>query len=405
MSEDEVALELARFTWLSHPPSIGDVDRAHAVMIEHSSPAARARMDRAVERAYGVTLEELWRVLVIEWIRASTGKGTIPRIDGPWPSQEMSEDRYDLARRSIRQDVAALRTLIEADVSSGSVWQYTAFRNRPVTRTSNDVDLALRPAFVGEKATLTGMFHLVGLAYRQEFGESQYGSYAGEIGMAVDRRCRELIVQATQEPARVMWEDELRATATDGSRKTCDAIWVLKKRWVAMDFVHRQPTLAAQATGDLSDLARELQLSVVDKLHQVDETLQRALAQVADLEVDRPTEVLPVIVNGAGSAISGVVESVLATSLKTELWRAIGRDLRVLKPAVIGLDDLERAAALASTKKTNFGSLLASWRRSSLSGASFSYWLWSQRDRGALPVVPMPDSPSERAVRSVIATG
>ena len=50
-------------------------------------------------------------------------------------------------------------------------------------------------AFVGEKATLSGMFHLIAGAYRQTHGDSQYGSYAGEVGLAVHRRCRELITE------------------------------------------------------------------------------------------------------------------------------------------------------------------------------------------------------------------
>jgi hypothetical protein len=399
---DEIALELARFHWLSQPPSIGDVDRAHAVLLEHLSPSAHERVDAALEEVYGVTLEELWTALVIEWLRASAGTGTIPPIIGPWPASGMDKARFESARNSIRQDVAQLKELVAADTALDTPWQFMAFRNRPVTRTDNGVDLVVRPAFVGEKATLTGMFHLIGAAYRHKYGDAQYGSYAGEVGMAVDRRCRELIADATPETARVIWEDELSATVTSDSRKTCDAVWIMGRRWVAMDFVHRQPSMAAQATGDVEDLAKELRLSVVEKLYQVDETLHRLLSSARDQDYDRPNEVLPVIVNGAGSPVMGIVATVMMESLRKERWRTFGHDSRVLQPAVIGLDDLERAAALAKAGKANLGSLLARWKRSRLATASFSYWLWYQRDRGALPQVTMPRSPSEAALRRFI---
>jgi hypothetical protein len=245
------------------------------------------------------------------------------------------------------------------------------------------------------------MFHLIAGAYRQTHGDSQYGSYAGEVGLAVDRRCRELITGTAVGSARVLWEGELSATVSTDSRKTCDALWMRDRRWVAMDFVHRQPALAAQATGRIDSLARELRLSVVEKLHQIDETLHRVLTSRRGPENPHPNEVLPLIINGAGSPVMGMVERVMLESLRAERWRAFGHDSRVLEPAVVGLDDLERAAALARTGKANLGSLLVRWKRSKFASASFSFWLWDQRARGALPHVAMPESPAVTAVRGI----
>jgi hypothetical protein len=199
----------------------------------------------------------------------------------------------------------------------------------------------------------------------------------------------------------VLWEDELSATGSTDSKKTCDALWMRDRRWVAMDFVHRQPALAAQATGGIDALVRELRLSVVEKLHQIDETLHRVLTMGRGPDTPRPNEVLPLIINGAGSPVVGMIERLMLESLRSERFRTLGHDSRVLAPAVVGLDDLERAAALASTGKANLGSLLARWKRSNLASASFSYWLWKQRDRGALPHVAMPESPAVTAVRGI----
>jgi hypothetical protein len=395
------ALELARFYWLGQPYSIEDVDRTHAVLIRHLSPGARSRIDAALEGVYGVTLEELWNALVFEWLRASAGNGTIGPISGPWPAHGLAKDRLELAGRAIRQSVGELIAGVTDDVSTDTPWQFAAFRHRPVTKTTNGVDLVVRPAFVGEKATLSGMFHLIGGAYRQTHGDSQYGSYAGEVGLAVDRRCRELIIETAVGSTRVLWEDELSATVSTDSRKTCDALWMRDRRWVAMDFVHRQPAMAAQATGGVDALARELRLSVVEKLHQIDETLHRVLILGRGLENPRPNEVLPLIINGAGSPVMGMIERVMLESVGAERWRAFGQDSRVLEPAVIGLDDLERAAALASAGKANLGSLLVKWKRSKLASASFSFWLWEQRARGALPHVARPQSPAVTAVRGI----
>lgn len=395
------ALELARFYWLGQPPSIVDVDRTHAVLIRHLSPGARSRIDSALKGVHGVTLEELWNALVFEWLRASAGNGTIGPISGPWPAHVLAKDRLELAGRAIRQSVAELIAGVGDDVSTDTPWQFTAFRHRPVTQTTNGFDLVVRPAFVGEKATLAGMFHLIAGAYRQTHGESQYGSYAGEVGLAVDGRCRELIAETAVGSARVLWEGELSATVSTDSRKTCDALWIRDRRWVAMDFVHRQPAMAAQATGGLDALARELRLSVVEKLHQIDETLHRVLIEGRGPEIPHPNEVLPLIINGAGSPVMGIIERVMLESLRAERWRAIGQDARVLDPAVVGLDDLERAAALASTGKANLGSLLVKWKRSKFASASFSFWLWEQRARGALPHVARPESPTKAVVRGI----
>jgi hypothetical protein len=76
-------------------------------------------------------------------------------------------------------------------------------------------------------------------------------------------------------------------------------------------------SLAAQATGGVDDdLVRELQISMVDRLHQIDETLDRMLSEAQGSWYARPSQILPLIVNGAGSSISGVVEQVLLESLR-----------------------------------------------------------------------------------------
>ncbi|WP_297622820.1 hypothetical protein [Nocardioides sp.] len=155
-------------------------------------------------------------------------------------------------------------------------------------------------------------------------------------------------------------------------------------------------SLAAQATGGVDDLVRELQISMVNKLHQIDETLDRMLSEAQASWSARPSQILPLIVNGAGSSISGVVEQGAVGVIEAERWRRLARDPRVLQPAVMGLDDLERAASMAHAGQANFGSLVAQWRRSELAGGSFSYWLWNQCDRGALSHLAPKGSPSHK---------
>lgn len=135
---------------------------------------------------------------------------------------------------------------------------------------------------------------------------------------------------------------------------------------------------------------------MVNKLHQIDETLDRMLSEAQASWYARPSQILPLIVNGAGSSISGVVEQVLLESLRRNAGAASPGDPRVLQPAVMELDDLERAASMAHAGQANFGSLVAQWRRSELAGGSFSYWLWNQCDRGALSHLAPKGSPSHK---------
>ena len=73
-------------------------------------------------------------------------------------------------------------------------------------------------------------------------------------------------------------------------------------------------------------MARELRLGVVEKLHQIDETLHRFSVLRRGPENPRPNEVLPLIINGAGSPVMGMIERVMLELLRAERWRTFGHD-------------------------------------------------------------------------------
>lgn len=336
--------------------------------------------DAVVRDAYELDLELFWVLTVAYGI--SSGQDpqgfVLPRAFAGGVVTDQEIDRWSRAW-FIELDESILKA--RADLDTGSWWVFTAFFDRPVIRL-NANGVVIRPAILANKASPVGMFWAIRDPFVGSGGDHE--QWARLFGRAVEKLGRRLLAEHVQDAPRLENEDEIRRRWGEG--RACDVV-VLGDVWIAIDFVYRQLTLATTALGDFDDLLVDLRRAAVDKLLQIDDTLQRGLG-FEDVE---PNLMIPVVVTGAPFPVKPPLLSRIEQLVAEGGAEVIGVHENCLKPVVLDMAELLLILNSASYFGRSLASLIQDWQSSSLGGDTFRNWFVTYGpgpdmvDAGALP--------------------
>lgn len=318
--------------------------------------------DAVCRAEYGLDLELLWALTVAFGTAARTNTDfyLVPQqIQGG----VLDDDTLARWSRVWTKPLEESRTLAQTDLAAGTWWSFSSFFDHPVIAITPDRGVAVRPAFLAQKATPAGMFWVVRNAFVAAGGDHE--RWARLFGIAVETLARQLITELA--PGAELLADDDAVRARWGHGKVCDTV-LFGRTWVAIDFVHRQLTKASASTGDFDDLARDLRLASVDKLEQIDEALQRGLAIES-----APDAIIPLVVVGAPFPTSPLVMKHIEEALGSR--QVIGSNPTCTPPAVMDLSEFHVLLQVAGAQDRDIAEVLHEWLASDMGRDSFRSWL------------------------------
>lgn len=322
--------------------------------------------DQTISAVYGLDLELLWALTAAHGVVArEQPKGF--ELSETLPNSRVSPEQMASWRNvwSINLDDARRRAI--DDAASSSWWSFTALYDRPILQLNENRWIAIRPAFLANKATPSGMFWAVRNAYVKIGGE--HGRWAQLFGRAIENLGRRYLSTYIPEAACLSNEEEIRSRWGPG--RACDFV-VLGAAWIAIDFVHHQITRDTATTGDFNSLLLDIERAVTSKLvRQIDETLRRGL----ETEQEQPDAIFPVVIVGSVFPINPILLGEVERQVAAKNPAVIGVDSRCRQPAILELHELSLLLEVSNATGESLPVLLESWLSSPLGGNSFRDWL------------------------------
>jgi hypothetical protein len=318
--------------------------------------------DAVCQAVYGLDLEVLWALTVAFGTAAQTNTDFY-LVPPPIQGGVLDDETITRWSHVWMVPLEESRALAQSDLDAGTWWSFSSFFDHPVIAITPNRGVAIRPAFLAQKATPAGMFWVVRNAFVAAGGNHE--QWARLFGVAVETLARHLIAELASGGDILANDDALRTRWGPG--KVCDTV-LLGRTWVAIDFVHRQLTKASASTGDFDDLARDLRLAAVDKLEQIDEALQRGLAIESP-----PDAIIPLVVVGAPFPTSPLVMKHIEEALGPR--SVIGSNPTCSPPAVIDLSEFHVLLQVANAQKRDVAEILHQWLASEMGRDSFRSWL------------------------------
>lgn len=328
--------------------------------------------DYVCHQAYGLDIELLWALTVGFGVAAKTNADYY-LLPQPLTGGVIDDETLRRWAEVWSIDLAAARILAAEDLRTGNWWSFRAIFDKPTVKINDTHGVAVRPAFLAQKATPAGMFWVVRNAWVDQGGDHQ--QWARLFGAGVEQLGRALISELAPGVPHLPDDEAVRHRWGDG--KVCDFV-MLGDRWVAIDFVHRQLTKATSATGDFTDLARDVRLAALDKLEQIDEALARGL----DVEPE-PASIVPLVVVGAPFPSSPLVMRYIEAQLGSR--KVIGRHPACRPPVVMDLSEFHVLLQVASAHSAEPVAILEQWLDSDLGRDSFRSWLTTDGPGRHLP--------------------
>ena len=256
------------------------------------------------------------------------------------------------------------REKAERDIQGGFTWSFGAFFDRPLLRVDDRV-VALRPHFVANKGTPSGLYDLVERLTRASEGDTN--AWSARWGRAMESLARSLLGETL--PETPILHDEAAIRAKWGKGKACDCV-LLEEAWVGLDFVKRRFRTVTRTVGDLDDLQLDIRRAVVDKLLQIDASLGRGVA----VEGMPNGGLMPVVVVGEPFPTNGLLLAEIDDLLAEEETLVIGHD-QCHHPLVIDLAEFWKLILLSEQHGRPVNEFLKAWLRSPLGVAPFRDWL------------------------------
>ena len=364
---DSLALEVVRLSLFYGTNDILTwLDLSHAlffdILPQLSGDVDFVDVDRVARDAYGLTLKRLWALTAIQGMVAVGGR---PGTSFPQAVEGWSVDSEELGRwmAVMARNLGDAVPLAKADLARGSGWSFEAFLHRPLMQLGPDRAVALRPAWVANRATLHGMFWMI----RDPFvnGGGDHVQWSRLFGRAVETLGHSLLARAV-DGVNYITESEIKAW---GARRQCDAI-VPGQSLIAVDFVYRQFTRATTSDGDFNALASDLEVAAVDKLLQIDASVDCGLEAGAIA----PDEVFPVVVIGGPFPVNPMLHEDVMRRLEEAELKFIARDNRCMPFALLDLANFYLLVRLHEDLGISAVDLLRDWLTSPMGRVSFRDW-------------------------------
>jgi hypothetical protein len=265
------------------------------------------------------------------------------------------------------------RELAKEDVKDAHLWSFSAFYEYPLLHLHGDSTFVIRPWFLAMKATPIGFFSAIERIIRETAKDDDdrkhiFLKWSRLFGEATELMGRTLIDEYAASLPRID-EDEIKTKWT-GKGKVCDVVFT-GDDWVALDFVYRRIKKETATTGDINDLAIDLERGVVEKLSQIDNTLVRGLA--ADGEPSG--SIYPLVVVGAPFSVNGLLLNEVDKQATTSGLKVIAENKKCKPPLIIDMAEFWLLLETAEYNKLTPAQLIEMWLQSPLRVSGFRNWL------------------------------
>ena len=263
-------------------------------------------------------------------------------------------------------------TFAQQDIDDERMWSFSAFYDKPILNIGNGKGLVIRPWFMASKATPLGYYNAVEQLLAGKINEPQRIKWSHLFGKAVELMGRTLLDEYVPLLNRLHDEDAIRKAWWMGVKnlpKTCDTV-ILGQEWIAIDFVFRRVNKNAATTGDINDLAKDLNSGVVEKLEQIDSTIALGVAK----EGMPKGGVYPLVVVGAPFPCHAAALNWIDKETDKRGLKFIGKHPQCKKPMIMELYEYWLWLELANEMSVHPATLLAAWMQSPLDRTNFRNW-------------------------------
>src|ERR1700683_1143565 len=266
--------------------------------------------------------------------------------------------------------VDAARRAAAEDIRDARHWSFTTFYDRPLLPLGSGSLVLVRPWFLMIKATPLGFFTDVERMIRAAGGDVT--EWSNLFGKAVEWVGRRVIEENVDGGARKLLDEVAIVAAwgagATGQRRTCDAV-LIDGDWLALDFVFHRVKKETATTGDLSDLVSDVQKSVVGKLAQIDQTLQRGLAAEK-----LSGSIFPIVVIGAPFSANAAMLNLVDDMADKAGFKVIGANSRCEQPMVMDMEEFWMLLELGKHESVFPTKLLKEWMDSPKRVSGFRSW-------------------------------
>lgn len=265
------------------------------------------------------------------------------------------------------------RELAKEDIKDTHLWSFSAFYEYPLLHLQGDSTFVIRPWFLAMKATPIGFFSAVERVIRQTAKDEDdrkhtFLKWSRLFGEATELMGRTLINEHAAGLPRID-EDDIKTKWT-GKGKVCDLVFT-GDDWVALDFVYRRIKKETATTGDINDLATDLERGVLEKLSQIDNTLVRGLAT----EGEPKGSIYPLVVVGAPFSVNGLLLNEVDKRATANGLKVIGENKKCKPPLIVDMAEFWLLLETAEHNKLTPAQLIEMWLQSPLRVSGFRNWL------------------------------
>lgn len=274
---EDLLLDISRMVLFAESQAWSDeLTVARAIVRLLCKPSRKIDYDALCRSGFGVGFEEAWMMTAVFAVIGRHHGSDSGLYPWKFSGEEGGLDDATLAagRRLWLQTLSEAVERATQDTAKLG-WSFRAFVERPITE-SGDEHIVVWPRAFEEKAFPFGVF---ALAQR----------VAGAAGIPMDQvreDCSDVLEELISEQLasgyshlrEIITEDEQRTRFTGKPFRTqqADFLLVEDRYVVALEVRHRPYSYKAQAVGDLGDLERDIELSIVNKIEQCDAALENA---------------------------------------------------------------------------------------------------------------------------------
>lgn len=345
-------------------------------------------IDALLQNDIGLPLRRLWALTVGYGLLSYTDPEgfRLPRVieGGSVPKEDV--ERWMHVWSASLDDS---RAMAKIEVDKPGSWSFGTLYTKPVVEMGPMSGLAVRPFFLAQKATVSGMFWAIQDPYVRS--GLKHERLAELFGDAVETLGRTILARS---PGAYTWVSEAEMPTRWGQGHCCDIVG-LSHGWLAIDFVFHQLTRETSTTGLFDALASDIQKTVLKKLGQIDDSIKRALAVETP-----PQRIVPVVVVGAPFPGNPLLASYVDDELAQQPLQVIGVDDRCTAPAILDLAEFNMAVEASTTLGRPLHELLEEWSRSPMRSVSFREWLVTDGPGRAVPDHDVDDEPYMRRIRT-----
>lgn len=379
ITADTLILELVRMELWAR---VNDYDRwqelCHRIILE-VLPTLSDDVDWVdagvlIKEATGIELGDFW-ALTNAMATNVNGSFDMYKFPPKIPTAILDEGTIDKWTKYWSISLDEARIAAKSDILDTRLWSFSTFYERPLLNLGNGTIMVIRPWFLANKATPAGFFSTVESIIRNKWASEkddkerskEFLKWSRLFGKATEIMARKLVEEHIPNVGRV---DEDDMEARWGKGKGCDTV-LTGDNWVPIDFVYRRMSKMTTTTGDINDLAKDLNAGVVEKLQQIDDTLSRALK----VEDGPSGFIYPVVVIGAPFAVNSLLLNEIDKRAEDVGMNLIGVHAKCKSPMILDLEEYWMLIETAGHHNMHPAELLNSWITSPFRVSSFRNWL------------------------------